>query len=255
MENTTRGIYIDLDSIFDTRIGTIAEIDPELVPILLDSNYLQRQSDVFGIIEEQTYKDLYKLRDVNTLEVSPYTRIFNVINNIINRLLKTAIDSPFATGAKLYVNTYPYKLSDEFIGTLLEFVVTQTNKLVEVQICNLSEDQLTFSFCKDKFDFLIMYDYNTFLETNINKNEHTKASLNNRTLLAPELYYRNFKEEEILKLYKNNPLMSGKTLADIFKMVASPSIILELIEPQYFSVDADLYKSDLFKKQENNEKA
>lgn len=253
MDNTTKGIYIDLDSIFDTRLGVIAEIEPELVPIVLDNNYVERQSDVFDVVKDETYKELYKLRDISTLEVSPYTKIFTIVNNVINKLLKNAIDSPFVTDVKLYVNIYPYKPSKEFVDSLHEFIVKKIDGLIEVQICNIPEDKLTFTFCSDKFDFLIMYDYNMFLETNITKNEHKKITLNNRILLSPELYYRNFGKEELLQLYKSNPFMTGKTLGDVFKMAASPVIMLELIEPMYFSVDLDLYKNDRYKKKPTEE--
>ena len=240
MDNTLKGIYIDLDSIFDTRLGVIGEIDPKLIKEVFNEKYLFRKSDTFGIMQKKTFDELYSVRDYNTLKISPYTAIFSVVNDIINKLLETAVGVPDVTGVKLYVNIFPYKLSNSFIGDLLEFIVQKTKQLVIVEIIDKSIDDLTFSYCVDKFDFLIMYDYNAFLESNVKKLEHKKNSLNDRILICPPIFYKEFTKQEMDSLHRKNPALSGKSPIDLLKIMAAPVIILEMIEVMAFSVDITL---------------
>jgi len=251
MNEQIKGIYIDLDSIYDTRLGCIAEVEPELVKLALDQGYLDRRADNFSFLKNETFKELYNSRNIDTLRVSPYTQIFDILNAACNKMLKNAIDSPDLTGVKLYINIHPYKLSDEEASDLLDLVVTRTNKLVQVQIVDYSQEELTFSLCRKYFDILFMYDYNSFLEYNVVKNEHKKSTLYDRMLIAPEIYYREFSKTELDAMYRKNPLISGKSIADIMKMTASPVVILELIEAKHFSVDTELYKNDFYKSAEN----
>lgn len=247
MDEKIKGIYIDLDSIFDTRLGCIAEIEPELVKTALDQGFLNRKADVFSFLKDETFKQLYDSRNADTLKVSPYTQIFDILNVTCNKMLKNAVDSPDLTGVKIYLNIHPFKLSDEEIGDLLELMVDRTKKLVQVQIVDYSKEELTLSFCKKYFDVLFMYDYNNFLEYNVSKNEHKKNTLYDRILIAPELYYREFSKSELDAVYRKNPLISGKSVAEIMKITASPIVVLELIEAKYFSVDTELYKKDFYK--------
>lgn len=246
MQENIKGIYVDLDSIFDTRLGTLAEINPELIKVVFDEKYLFRKSDDFSVIKKETFKSLYDLRNFDTLKLSPYTAVFEVINNIIKKLLEMAVGTPEISGAKLYVNLYPFVVPPEFAGDLLELMVERTGKLIEIEIIDVPPKELTFSYCNRFFDFLIIYDYNAFLETNILNGQHSKNNMSDRTLISPELYYKNFSIDELNSMSKKSKTLRGKTPSEILKMVSSPAIILELVEPVFFSTDINLYATDFY---------
>lgn len=248
-----KGIYIDLDSLFDTRLGTVAEINPALVPIALDQGHLTRNSDEYSFISTATYKSLYELRNSETLKLSPLTGCHKLLASAVVNMLKASIDSPDITGVKISVNIWPYKLTEKEIGDLLDLIVDKTGKLVQVEIIDVKFSDLTFKYCENKFDMLFIYDYMNFIENNIKAGNHKKSSLNDRMLIAPEIYLRSVSKEELNKVYKANPKVSGYTTADAIKSLASPVVMLELVEPSIFSVDIELYQSDFYKKKESTD--
>lgn len=250
--NTVKCIYIDLDSLFDTRLGCLAEIDPKLVIQALDEGFLKRTCDKFSFIKKDNFDKLYKLRNVETLRLSPFTACHKLLSTVCVNILKGSVDGPEITGAKVVVNINPYKLSEVEAGDLLNLIVEKTGRLVEVQLVDIPFEQLTLEHCEKNYDVIFMYDYMYFLEQNVTAKRHLKYSLNDRILIAPEIFLQEITKKELDKIYRGNPVLSSFTPAAAVKAMASPVVGIEFVGPEIFSVDQELYKSDFYKNKETH---
>lgn len=250
---TQKRVYIDLDSLFDTRLGCLAEINPKLTLQALEDGFLKRNCDSFSFIKKDKFDSLYKLRDIETLRLSPFTACHKLLASVCVSMLKGSVDGPDITGVKVVVNINPYKLSEVEAGDLLSLIVEKTGRLVEVQLVDIPFKDLTLSHCESNYDVMFMYDYMYFLEQNVVAKNHIKHSLYDRILIAPEIFLREITKKDIDKIYRNNPALSNYTPAAAVKAMASPVVCLEFVGPEIFSVDQELYKSDFYKlKEEHN---
>lgn len=231
------GIYIDIDSLFDTRLGTLALLDENLVPVVLNENYMGREQDVFPPLKKETFKQLYELRDSETLRLSPVTSCFKLLNDLVLNTLKIALDSPDCTGAKIFLNIYPYKLSDEEIGDLMDLVVTSTMNKVQVEVIYLAPGELTVDYCSRNLVVLVMYDYNAWLEANVVNGGFKKKNLTDLMLVAPKLYLHKVPTPKEVREIG----MKGMTPFKAVTILASPMIRLELMDVNVFSVDLEEY--------------
>lgn len=111
------GYYVDADSLFDTRLGTVSLLDPKVAAALVkDPDYYTRIKDDFckrTTVRTKDYDTAYSNRNVATLQNSIRTRIVDHIYDIFSDQFET-LTSRFATAQTvLYVNLYPYTLGKE----------------------------------------------------------------------------------------------------------------------------------------------
>jgi hypothetical protein len=244
MVENIKGIYIELDSLFDTRLGIIAELGEKYVEQALNENYINRKRDSFSFISDENFKKLYELRDTKTLSLSPICSVQNLLVETCRKLVHVSLDSPEATGIKIFVNCYPFKLSDQEAGDILDLVVNITKAIAQVELIYKSPEQLTVDYCDEFFDILFIYDYNNFLETNVKNGQFKKKNMTDKILIGPELHlYKEITESDLQEIYRRFPVVKGYKLDKALKIMASPVICLEVIEPSVFSVDLDFYKS------------
>lgn len=110
------GIYIDLDSILDTRLGTIAKHNKkDAVTLIEDVNYYTRIIDEFPQIG-MTFKDfrrLYNKRDVEVLKESLMSNMGAILRDIVIDAMTKMDTQPFYKEIIIYLNIYPYQLSEK----------------------------------------------------------------------------------------------------------------------------------------------
>lgn len=202
MENTTikkQGIYISLDALLDTRLATLFQHDNELMKLNLSKGYLKRPIDIFEGIDKEVFDVKYSKRDKHTLKDSMINKVIKMIKELVNEMLKQALTSPFHTGPKIFLNIYPYSLLKEEETILLRGLIHSTNKLADIEIIDYSDEMLTPKFLKDNLAILFMYDYNNWLDVQVEN--FKKLPCPEITLIAPELYFKKLpSKEEILDM-------------------------------------------------------
>ena len=68
-----QGVYIDLDSIFDTRFAVLEQVDPVLALNALKAGWGSRQTDIFEGLDKKLFDALYASRDTSVLAIAPRT--------------------------------------------------------------------------------------------------------------------------------------------------------------------------------------
>ncbi len=142
------GYYVDLDSLFDTRLGTVSVLSPEFAAELVASTeYYCRIKDDFcktsRTVRSKDYQAAYAARGMAVLQNSIRTRIVDYIYDLFEDQFET-LTSRFATSKTvLYVNTYPFAFSQEeateLHSALTElFQVFHKVELVTNPLCDVS---------------------------------------------------------------------------------------------------------------------
>lgn len=231
MATEQSSILVTLDSLLDTRLGTIAKINDEVFnKIVLDEKYHTRDTDVFEDIDIVVYKETYSNRNVETLSKSLLTNIILVLRDIISGLEKQAIMAPHNADTSVVINVYPYVLIDEELSEISKAISMHLSDLVKINFINMSPKELTPLYCKSNFAVMIMYDYGEWLETNAEL--FLVTQIPEITLFIPAIYFINKPtEEELNRLVRASahPMKALKTLA-------MGIITLEIIDVTYFSI-------------------
>lgn len=180
-------IYVDLDSLFDTRLSVLYTLDSQRVAELLKHGYFGRDYDEFDGIDTEVYKKAYKERNVATIHHSSITGIPAVILYFAEQTLKARASTPFIMQPRLHLNIYPYTLPDEAIAVIIEGVRIITKGLLDIEIIDRPLDQITPSYVKDTYAVMVMYEYWEWLEIHsLNKNFES-AFCPEVTLIGPAI--------------------------------------------------------------------
>lgn len=211
------GIYIDLDSLFDVRMGILNTKNPELIDLNLPTFY-KRKSDHFIGITDKEYEQLYDNRNEETLSKSLITNIVDVLIDMVIKLTESSLKGPIKKVPFITINEYPYKLKNETKKLILLSLAKLTKDSCDIFFINKDYNDLTPEFVKNNFQVLIMYDYGKWLNSFIKPNN--KHSLINTTLIVPKISAdgREIKDSEFDKI-SNMFLVGGfinLVYADIF---------------------------------------
>lgn len=130
--------YVELDCLLDTRLGTLAKINPGAdVAVIESGKYYQRYEDNFSAlvnIPKEVFDHHYGHRDKETLKLSRTTLVYKLINDAMSdnylKFMQNIIDHP----PTLHVNIYPYELtadeSAELKALLSNIMISYSVKII-----------------------------------------------------------------------------------------------------------------------------
>jgi hypothetical protein len=228
--NNVQAIYVTLDALLDTRLGTIARISEDAALEVLKSGYHEREIDDFPQVDMAVYKDLYAKRDTLTLAHSRPTGMLASLSNLTSMLAEQAIVRPYHDGAKVVVNTYPYQLTDEETDNIGRAVAAWMQGWAPVELTHISPESLTPLHCKQHYAMMIVYDYEHWM--NIHAEAFKTTILPQVLMLAPAIYFgRKPTDAELAREIKESthPMIA-------IEMLASPLIQLRLFDVGFFSM-------------------
>jgi hypothetical protein len=224
------GIYVPLDVLLDTRLGTLALIDPELPAKALANNYHHRRDDNFPGIDSEKFKEAYKQRTWETLANSTITNAVMFIKHLASLMNEQAVSRPYHDGVKITINTYPYILTTEERVGIQAAVSFWLGGTAPVDVINIPLHELTPSFCKARFSLMFMYDYEEWME--VQANAFQSVRIPDITLFVPALYFNKTPTDSELETVTRD----GAHPQMAIEMLASPLVELRLIAVEYFSI-------------------
>lgn len=223
-----QGIYIDLDALLDTRLATIYSYGNEVMQSVLSDNYFDRTLDVFKGIDKEDFRAKYLNRDKKILQNAIICKVIKMIRELVEIMLQQALTSPFHTGPKIFLNIYPYKLLPEEEDVIIRGLIHVTNKVADIEIINLTKEELTPEFIKDKLAILFKYDYTDWLEAqaeNFKKNPCPEVGV-----IVPAIYANKEPTKEEYELLHENKLSPFKAI----EIISAPLIGLKIHEVELF---------------------
>ena len=229
-------IYVDLDALMDTRLGTIHQYDSSLAAKVVSSGtYHNRDIDEFVFadgtgLDKDTFKELYSKRDKSVLTCSTITNVMHLLKSLVNTFREQAIVRPYHDGCRIYINLYPYVLSDDEISIMRSAIDVWLKQFVPIDFINLNPVMLSPSYCKQTFAIMIKYEYEEWL--NVNASAFENCRLPEVSLYAPAIYFnKKPTEEELAESIKKakHPMIAIESLV-------SPLICLRLFDAELFSI-------------------
>lgn len=184
-----RRIYVELDSLLDTRLATLIRIDEAEASKALELGYRERLSDVWsqlGLnINQDVYAERYRKRDRATLQAARPSGIVPMVHQLVGALGKMADNTPFVEAVTLDVNFWPYQLTE---GNAKRFWRRCGSPLGGRAggLGLLLPKELTPKLIDQCWDGVIMYDFNTWLVENEERLKDTRMPT--VAFIAPTLY-------------------------------------------------------------------
>lgn len=158
-------LLLGLDELLDTRIATVARIDPKkAAEILADPYYSTRPWDLFPGIDDKEYKTLYEQRNTRTLLEAQSTPVIAMIRDFVKRATKAGLGRPVTLVPIIHINTYPYNLSEEEKGHILRAVRTLIPLNPMIEMVHYSMDELNPAFLGITYKTFICYEGHKWLE-------------------------------------------------------------------------------------------
>lgn len=234
----SRKFIVDIDALFDTRIGWVRANHPEAMlkidPNVYASRYTDAWADVAGIND---FNKSWRKRDINALRMSVPTIMQTAIKNEFEAIrLEQAMMSPVNTPS-LTINLWPYKeLNSDEVSLFLEcFRDIYPNIMID--LLWLSPEELTPGRLASVWDGYITYDYYLWLEKNA-------ANLKNRipefTITRPSLFSDELTNEAIGYIERDNVNPFKAHVEFMAEYVG-----IDILDSKVFSLDPTLHQ-DLF---------
>lgn len=234
-------IYIDLDSLLDTRLGTLAKINDSLASDNFDTNYHFRERDSFKGISREEFKKAYAKRDEETLSLSRITNIFKfVIPKLIIPLIDKTRPNSYVEGLILEINLYPYLLDDETKQEIHRAISVWIENLIPITLVTLSIEERTPEHCRDNYVAVIQYEHADWLNYHYNCSAWSSiGEMASKVVRLPKLPFfvpalldgQDFNPEELNEEERKlgHPLKA-------YEFMVSLLVKLEFIDVEYFSI-------------------
>lgn len=159
-----RNILVELDAFMDTRGGTLRRTVPdEAMDVINSREYRFREHNEMHklcSIDEDRWKEAWKLRDAKTVYNSGITLLVPEFINVI-REIQSIIDgnNPELTDIRLLINIYPYKLTQDQEEAIITGIRETLSLNCEVATVYLPLNQIDPADCA-RLNIFMLFLYN-----------------------------------------------------------------------------------------------
>lgn len=225
----SHGLYISLDSLFDTRLASLDQVDTALALENLQNGWKKRLADVPVGIDAELFKQLYSGRDAHTLGKALETPVFEIVRHWVMEAIKKLSTAPVEQSLKLYVNFFPYQLSKDKaidLGTvIMEHLATKCN----IELINVDPKKICPLTARRYFDGMIMYDAMEWIDSHVETFSQTAIPM--VTLYAPAFFAWRLPSEQEMAQFKQD----GKDPFKEIEQLSSATVALEFLPIEVFS--------------------
>lgn len=189
--NLINGIYVELDSIIDTRLKLMYNINKDLAGDMVTSgDYYTRTTDSFRHISIETFKYLYSNRTADLLRDPIHTNVGGLVSEYCVEADSTGLSFGDSKAVDVYLNIYPYDLPLLEIETLRMGMSNSIKGLVNIEIINKSPAELTVEFMDENIGVAIMYNAIEWLEMKLSDSSILSRSLPDLIMMTPKLFMK-----------------------------------------------------------------
>lgn len=228
MSDSTPSVFmIDLDSLFDTRLGTLVTyMYDDLVNVFSRDLYRNRLDDSFNKqIDKDLFYSYYDKRDKRVLANSTLSLFPDLIQDFIVNIHVHENSSPYNYEPHLVVNCYPYVLTDEELTNISEGIDLYFKGNISVELVNMNLESITTKFIKDNVTVLVMYEYHKWLDIQTKLEGFKSTSCAETTLLAPRMFFNKIPDTQA----------QSDEIFKSLESISKPFINLELLPSMFFS--------------------
>lgn len=231
-DKNSQGLYVDLDSLFDTRFAVLEELSPQLAIDNLLKGWQNRISDEPVGMPLDDFKTLYELRNVETLAKASQTEVADLMRHWVADVSKQTLSNPtINTIIRIFVNVFPYELTQEEATLLGNQLKAYFPEDILVTMLNVDPKRITPEVVKKYFSGMFMYDYHLWKEHHAKEGNFKDIRLPDTALYTPAIYHGQKPSESELREFEEKKI-------DVFKeweMYVGPLIGIEFLPVQAFS--------------------
>jgi hypothetical protein len=175
-------VLIELDCLLDTRLGTVYQMNPDLVLPLLQAGYHNRLHNNLGLlnpdINQNLFLEKYKKRDINTLMVSRKTYLVKILAEFNLRDKIADYSYPESLRRFFTVNYYPYKLTPKQVEAYKEVLedVLDIDPNTSIKMVSIPLEKLNVPYIKTNFQRMIFVNSEPWLTYFKDKPDGYKAN-------------------------------------------------------------------------------
>jgi len=190
-ESNNKKIYIDLDSLMDTRFSMLYNIDKDLLhTIYTNKEYDIRIINQFGYITSNIFNLLFTFRNKSILNISYFTKIFAILNVEIANLKQSLQLIDISQPITIDINTYPYILDTKEKENILKVLSTLMDTTsVSINIIYINIKQLLPSYVITEYISMIMYNGMEWFNYMLNTDKFFNNQMPNTNLIVPALMH------------------------------------------------------------------
>ncbi len=231
MAELHQNLYLDLDTLIDTRFGLLYQRFPKAFRKLDVHEFCTRNHNrlwEFANCDEKTWDKQWSLRDMATIESSKPTNLLIGLKEIIVARYSQGKTSPVHEPMTITVNTYPYRFSKEALDEIKQAVREWTFDDIDIHTVYLAPAMLTPDTIKTNYQSLFIHDWVSWMV------EHRDAL---KECKIPTVIFH-----VPTYIHDNSPALMEAVLqgdVDPFAQMArylSEFMAVELVKPELFSL-------------------
>lgn len=199
MEEQKRSIYVEIDTMLDTRLPILYLLSKKTAEdCLYSGSYHTRNSDQFGNISAEIFYAFYNKRIKPILYMATKTPMLEVVKEHYADIVTNPMTIDHEEDYSIYLNTYPYDLTTEEIENFTTMMKSSIPDSI-IKHVNMSPMELSPDWVKKNAGTLIMYQGVNWIEYWASTTELLSANLLDTQLYTPALFYRkpNIEENQI----------------------------------------------------------
>jgi len=220
-------VFVTLDSVLDTRHPTVYGLHKKTgEEMLVDNKYQHRCTDRFGIIPHSVFKSFYNRRNKNILKLSLPTPMIELLASYCKEGYSALTATAISTLPTLYVNVYPYVLTDDEKGKLIVLFHNIIEVRYIVKIVYMDIDAVNPTFIHRNVTTYIDYDIISWIEYHTTNGQLSRDPLTAVSCVGPL----------IANGHKRTKDLTQDDFEDLMSAVA-PYCALTLVQASLFSLD------------------
>jgi hypothetical protein len=185
-------IYIDLDGLLDTRLGTLSLNNPEAaVQVVKSDAYWDRDYTDWhrfsnGYVDNDTFNHWWVERDRRVLQESVVTGIITVLMRLLTEYSQNQKEGTVEEDVAVEINIAPYDFSDDEMDELTAILREATYSELPVLFSSRPLDELTPEFIREQYGAVILFEFHAWIR------HHHTALVEHRcrdiTFVVPRLF-------------------------------------------------------------------
>lgn len=238
-DDNIRRVLVEVDCLLDTRIATLENMGADVADKVLRNGYLKRDRDDYGILSDglithDDFLDAYVSRDQTVLKRARPTHIIDLLREIVDELDTQKSTTPFVDRTIVYINVYPYRLSEDEKNVMTLAIGHFLTKETWVEITSISPMELTPSVIGEKYDGVIIYNFDGWFI------EHAKTLdtviIPQNKMYAPAFFVKEYTAQEQQELEEELKALNIGTPFEYLERAVASRLDLELLRAELFSV-------------------
>lgn len=191
MDASSYNLLLDLDALFDTRMGTLISIDKEISKHLPLLDYRERQLDNFekltnGHIKQADYLERYAKRNVETLSNSMTTGIVPILMHYLEGLKERLFRGVDVSSISIDINLYPYVIPGPLVETIRGCLDTLMPPYTVIRTVSIKPEAMSPDDIEYRYNGWITYDFNRWLE--LHHERLLVKPINGISVILPRLF-------------------------------------------------------------------